>query len=87
MKFHIPSRLQSLTFISALTLFNRFSKSGVVTFLINSIFTSIFCHVGDFGCGVGSWTPVMKIDGKKVFFFSIYQNNLLIFLITYDGIN
>lgn len=87
MKFHIPSRFQSLTFISALTLFNRFSKSGVVTFLINSIFPSIFCHVGDFGCGVGSWTPVMKIDGKKVFFFSIYQNNLLIFLITYDGIN
>ena len=59
----------------------------MVTFLIDSIFTSIFCHVGDFGCGVGSWTPVMKIDGKKVFFFSIYQNNLLIFLITYDGIN
>ena len=87
MKFHIPSRFQSLTFISSLTLFNRFSKSGVVTFLIDSIFTSIFCHVGDFGCGVGSWIPVMKIDGKKVCFFSIYQNNLLIFLITYDGIN
>ena len=69
MKFHIPSRFQSLTFISALTLFNRFSKSGVVTFLIDSIFTSISCHVGDFGCGVGSWTPVMKIDGKKEFFF------------------
>lgn len=86
MKFHIPSRFQSLTFISTLILFNRFSKSGVVTLHIDSIFTSIFCHVGDFGCGVGSWTPVMKIDGKKVFFFYL-SNNLLIFLITYDSIN
>jgi len=22
--------------------------------------------MGDFGCGDGGWTPVMKIDGNKV---------------------
>jgi len=22
--------------------------------------------MGDFGCGGGGWTPVMKIDGSKV---------------------
>jgi len=22
--------------------------------------------MGDFGCGDGGWTPVMKIDGSKV---------------------
>ena len=27
---------------------------------------SVLCHMGDFGCGDGGWTPVMKIDGNKV---------------------
>ena len=27
---------------------------------------TVLCHMGDFGCGIGGWTPVMKIDGKKV---------------------
>ena len=25
-----------------------------------------FIVTGDFGCGDGAWTPVMKIDGNKV---------------------
>jgi len=24
--------------------------------------------MGDFGCGAGGWTPVMKIDGNKVYY-------------------
>ena len=39
----------------------------MVTFHIGSIPTSVFCHVGDFGCGDGAWTSVMKIDGNKVY--------------------
>ena len=27
---------------------------------------SVYCHMGDFGCGSGGWTPVMKTDGTKV---------------------
>lgn len=27
---------------------------------------SVYCHMGNFGCGDGGWTTVMKIDGDKV---------------------
>ncbi|PFX13209.1 hypothetical protein AWC38_SpisGene22729 [Stylophora pistillata] len=37
----------------------------VVTLHFDSKATPIFCHFGDFGCGDGVWTPVMKIDGSK----------------------
>ena len=40
--------------------------SNVVTLLLDSKPISVFCHMGDFGCGVGGWTPVIKIDGNKV---------------------
>ncbi|PFX23046.1 Hemicentin-2 [Stylophora pistillata] len=26
---------------------------------------SVLCHMGDFGCGDGGWTPILKIDGTK----------------------
>ena len=42
--------------------------SGVVTLLLDSKPTSVLCRMGDFGCGDGGWTPVMKIDGSKVNF-------------------
>ena len=29
-------------------------------------FLSVFCHMGNFECGNGGWTPVMKIDGREV---------------------
>lgn len=45
---------------------NRFNTSGVKTLHFGSGPISIFCHMGDFGCGNGGWTPVMKIDGNKV---------------------
>lgn len=34
--------------------------------LLDSKPLSVLCQVGDFGCGDGGWTPVMKIDGNKV---------------------
>ncbi|XP_020617313.1 uncharacterized protein LOC110055275 [Orbicella faveolata] len=39
--------------------------------------TSVLCHVGDFGCGDGAWTTVMKIDGDKSTFHynSAYWND------------
>ena len=40
--------------------------SGEVTLHLDSKPISVFCHMGDFGCGDGGWTPIMKINGKKV---------------------
>ena len=40
--------------------------SQVVTLILDSKPVSVLCHMGDFGCGDGGWTPVMKIDGNKV---------------------
>ncbi|XP_078350794.1 uncharacterized protein LOC144635576 [Oculina patagonica] len=42
------------------------SASQLVTLRVDSKLTSVLCHFGDFGCGDGGWTPVMKIDGNKV---------------------
>ena len=36
--------------------------------LVDLISVSVLCHMRDFGCGEGGWTPVMKIDGRKVLF-------------------
>ena len=44
----------------------RLNVSQVVTLIFDSKPTSVLCHMGDFGCGDGGWTPVMKIDGNKV---------------------
>ena len=41
-------------------------NNNVTTLLFDSKPTSIHCHFGDFGCGDGAWTPVMKIDGNEV---------------------
>ncbi|CAH3160946.1 unnamed protein product, partial [Pocillopora meandrina] len=46
----------------------RSNVSGVVTLLVDSQSLSVFCHMGNFGCGDGGWTPVMKIDGRKTTF-------------------
>jgi len=40
--------------------------SQLVTLKVDSDLIPVFCHLGDFGCGDGAWTPVMKIDGSKV---------------------
>ncbi|XP_022778036.1 sushi, nidogen and EGF-like domain-containing protein 1 [Stylophora pistillata] len=40
--------------------------SKLVPLIISEKPVSILCQMGDFGCGDGGWTPVMKIDGSKV---------------------
>ena len=56
--------------------FNRSSVSEVVTFIMDSKPTSVLCHMGDFGCGDGGWTQVMKIDGNKVLYLLRLNLNL-----------
>ena len=50
---------------------NRSDVSKLVTLRLDSQPVSVLCHMGDFGCGDGGWTPVMKIDGNKVWVFFI----------------
>ena len=45
---------------------SRTNKTQMVTIIFDSKPTSVLCHMGDFGCGDGGWTPVMKMDGNKV---------------------
>ena len=48
--------------------FNRLKLSQLVMLHVDSKPISVLCHLGDFGCGDGGWTPVMKIDGNKVYY-------------------
>ena len=45
---------------------NRSNASQLVTLDLDSKPITVLCQMGDFGCGDGGWTPVMKTDGKKV---------------------
>ena len=51
----------------------RLNVSQLVTLLLDSKLVSLLCHFGDFGCGDGGWTPVMKMDGKKVKHLSTFS--------------
>ena len=44
----------------------RFNVTQMQTLRFDPAPTIVLCHMGDFGCGDGPWTPVMKIDGSKV---------------------
>ncbi|XP_078351333.1 putative skeletal organic matrix protein 5 [Oculina patagonica] len=44
---------------------NKSRVSELVTLHFDSKRTSALCHFGDFGCGDGAWTSVMKINGNK----------------------
>ena len=46
---------------------NRSDVSKLVTLRLDSKPVSVLCHMGDFGCGDGGWTPVMKMDGNMVY--------------------
>ncbi|PFX13208.1 hypothetical protein AWC38_SpisGene22728 [Stylophora pistillata] len=46
----------------------RPNTSQLTTLHIGANPTPVLCHMGDFGCGDGGWTPVMKIDGNKTTF-------------------
>ena len=45
---------------------SRSNASQLVTLDLDSKPITVLCQMGDFGCGDGGWTPVMKIDGSKV---------------------
>ncbi|XP_068682489.1 uncharacterized protein [Montipora foliosa] len=51
----------------------KLDTSVLATLHVDSRLTSVLCHFGDFGCGAGGWTPVMKIDGNKQTF--IYDSS------------
>ncbi|PFX13776.1 hypothetical protein AWC38_SpisGene22116 [Stylophora pistillata] len=42
--------------------------NGEITLLLDSKRVPIFCHMENFECGDGGWTPVMKINGQKTTF-------------------
>ncbi|XP_073249970.1 uncharacterized protein [Porites lutea] len=43
----------------------KLNVSQLVTLLLDSKLVSVLCHFGNFGCGDGGWTPVMKMDGNQ----------------------
>ena len=46
----------------------------MVTLYLDAKPITVLCQMGDFGCGDGGWTPLMKIDGSKV---SLIWRNIL----------
>ncbi|CAH3111614.1 unnamed protein product [Porites lobata] len=46
-------------------LIRKSSESQLATLILGSHQTSVLCHMGDFGCGDGGWTPVMKMNGNE----------------------
>ena len=50
----------------------------MVTLILDSKPTSFVCYMGDFGCGGGGWTPVMKIDGSKVYLSNVYGSESIL---------
>ena len=59
--------------------YNRSTKSQVYTLIFGSETIPVYCHMGNFGCGDGGWTPVMKIDGTKVKFILVFTSLLFRF--------
>ena len=49
-----------------LSIDKRRTKSQVYTLMLGSRNIPVYCHMGDFGCGSGGWTLLMKTDGTKV---------------------
>ena len=66
LKFYFTIIVFTINCIFFLFWFERSNVSGVVTLLVDSQPLSVFCHMGNFGCGDGGWTPVMKIAGSEV---------------------
>ena len=53
---------------------SRSNASQLVPLDLDSKPITVLCQMGDFGCGDGGWTPLMKIDGSKV---SLIRRNIL----------
>ena len=45
----------------------------MVTLRFNLEPVPVLCQMGDFGCGAGPWTPIMKTDGNQVRHEVCYQ--------------
>ena len=45
---------------------SREYKSGLYKLKLGSQDIPVYCQMGIDECGSGGWTPVMKIDGRKV---------------------
>ena len=69
----LPSQvfLEIYPFINMITngfffISNRSNASQLVTLYLDSKQITVLCQMGNFGCGYGGWTPVMKTDGNQV---------------------
>ena len=56
---------------TGISVVHRSTKSQVYPLIFGSQNVPVYCHMGSFGCGDGGWTLAMKIDGKKVCYFTI----------------
>ena len=65
MYFNLTSDEPSFPY-ALLSIDKRRTKSQVYTLMLGSRNISVYCFMGDFGCGSGGWTLVMKTDGTKV---------------------
>ncbi|XP_073249962.1 uncharacterized protein [Porites lutea] len=75
-----PACLSGLTAVvnQKVSSLSRTNKTQMITIIFDSKPTSVLCQMGDFGCGNGGWTPVMKMDGnKQTFEYSspLWSNN------------
>ena len=63
-----------MTFVNTgISVVHRLTKSQVYPLMFGSQNVPVYCHMGNFGCGDGGWTLAMKIDGKKVCYFTIKE--------------
>ena len=59
---------------------NRPNVSKLVSLHLGSQLTTVLCHMGDFGCGDGGWTPVRRLTAIRYHVESIfYRLSILIF--------
>ena len=80
---HVQQLTVSVLYVKwfSLSLGTRSNVSQLVNLYLGSEPTSVFCYMGDFGCGFGGWTPVMKINGTEVpqFFCWFFLVRFLLF--------
>lgn len=56
----------------------RSNKDGkIASIIINAQPISVYCYMGNFGCGDEVWTTVKKIDGNKVVYTVVYDKDSL----------
>ena len=63
---HQLTQTLNLNCIHGKPFIRRSNVSQLVSLCFGSRRLPILCQMGDFGCGDGGWTPVMKINGSNV---------------------